>query len=99
MPRLFAVSFITANSQTYNPRHIDQAFANELDWMRFSSLQWFVWTNKSRDELVNTIFPYTSLTENFMVYAVQNEAAEGRAQSWIWEWMNDKMQKQLTGRD
>jgi hypothetical protein len=98
MPKLYAVSFATTEPQTFNPFWIDGAFSTELDWIRFNQFQWFVWTDKSRDDLVNMIAPYRRPVDQFVVFAIQTEAAEGFAPTWIWQWLNDKMQKQLTGR-
>jgi hypothetical protein len=99
MARLYAVSVATSEPQAYNQFWIDRAFSDELDWIRFSQLQWFVWSNKSRDNLVRTILPYKRESDQFIVFAVQNEAAEGFAPRWVWDWLNDKMQKQLSGVD
>jgi hypothetical protein len=60
--------------------------------------QWFVWSDKTSSQIFQIVRTVLSPEEQCVVMAIHPEAAVGTAPQWIWEWLNDKMQRQFRGQ-
>lgn len=71
---------------------------NATDWIRFSGSQWYVWTQVPIKDLRNAMVGAIIVgEEQFIISSMETLAADGVSKRWIWDWLNDKMQRQLVG--
>jgi len=96
--RLYTVSLLW-NDAKWQPEKVDAGLSDIGDWVRFNAFTWFVWTGKSKEEIFKSIAESTGGGFEGVIMAVQPESAVGFAKTWIWDWLNDKMQKQFHGKN
>jgi hypothetical protein len=97
MHRLYCVYFQRASGRP-DFLSIDSVMSQFGDWIRVSPTQWFVWTDRQKALGEALSAARINPTDQFVMVAVQAEAAGGHAPSWIWDWLNDKMTRQFQGR-
>ena len=92
--KLYSISFCTSSLR---PFVFDNAMSELGDWVRFNAVQWYLWTDKDKRQVVDEISTWLVGTEQFVVVVVQSEEAAGQAPEWFWKWLNDKMLRQYQG--
>lgn len=94
--RLYSISANWGTVEAANWVPLDQALsAAGCDWIRFSGMQWFVWTALPKAQIVQLARQHLLPYGQCIVTAIRPEAADGAAPEWIWNWLNDKMQQQI----
>jgi hypothetical protein len=103
--RIYSVWFAPSATNPFHltpaadARRIDKVLDAFGDWIRVSHSQWFLWTDRTKEEVFNALNPLRKdENDQCIVVAVQPEAAVGWAPKWIWTWLNDKMTRQFHGK-
>ncbi|RLP25292.1 hypothetical protein D8676_12695 [Mesorhizobium sp. YM1C-6-2] len=77
-----------------NPKLIDEALTPiALDWIRFHAWTWLLWTEKSPDQITNTIRLRLKPEDHLLVMPIAPDAYEGWALPWVWDWIRPKMEE------
>lgn len=97
MYKLYSISYFWSQNFPRPTVVEDKLNYTSKDWIRFSNSQWFVWTSTPKAQLVSELRTIVLDDEQFAVMALMPEAADGFAKPWIWEWINDKMNRQFRG--
>ena len=97
MTRLYSISFLPQPLIGTHPVVIDNKLGTMGDWIRFSTQQWFIWTDRSKANVQAEITASIVSGDQVIVVAIAPEFAQGAAPQWIWNWLNDKMNKQMLG--
>ena len=95
MAKLYSISLLTQPLIGTHPAVIDSKLTTLGNWIRFSTHQWFIWTERSKANLYDEIAASIVNGDQFIVVSVAPHFAQGRAPQWIWEWLNDKMNQEM----
>jgi len=97
MSRLYVLSVRWVVSPI-NPEIVDRALHSvSYDWLRFDAWTWFVYSASPKQEIVEALKRSLGFGDNFILMAVQPEAAVGMADKWVWDWLNSRMLSQFKG--
>lgn len=80
-----------------NPPAVDNILTEQGEWIRFNSFTWFLWTDASPMAINQALLTKLGQESSIIIASLETRAAVGWAPKWIWDWLNDKMVKQLTG--
>ncbi len=59
------------------------------DWLRYNSLSWILWTNKSTVTISEMVSEDLQPADQLLVMALSTtEPPTGRLPAWAWEWVN-----------
>lgn len=97
MYRLLHVSIAPAYG-VVNKAEIENRL-NDLgrDWLRYNSLSWILWTNKSTITVSEMLSGHIQPADFLLVLALStNELPTGRLAEWMWDWIN-RPRDSLTG--
>ena len=95
MHRLYCVSLRWGDAG-FVPEQADAMLSTVSDdWIRFNGLTWFVWSDMQKSDMAKVLQPVVGARGNVLVFAVQPEVAIGWADQWVWDWINDKMDRQI----
>lgn len=64
------------------------------DWLRMNIYSWYVWTDKSADELRKLLAPHVNPEDSYLILAVDPSDRHGWAPKFVWDWFDDKVQQQ-----
>ena len=68
------------------------------DWLRYSSTNWILWTDKSLEEIMAGVNPHLDDPDQvFMVPFDLSTQVLGIISPWIWDWMRNKGSTIITG--
>jgi hypothetical protein len=95
--KLYSLSIAPLSTFGTNPSNLDTKLSTLGDWIRFNPTQWYIWTDRTKNELVSQVQATLLIGEQFIVVSLQPEFAQGSAPLWIWNWLNEKMAKQVIG--
>jgi hypothetical protein len=96
MFKLYSVSVFRGSGVPFDSATVDKLIAPLGDWVRFNHFQWFVWSDKRKADISLAVKPALVIGDQVIIVAVQPEIAGGFAPQWIWNWLNDKMNKQIS---
>lgn len=95
MHKLYSVSIYWGTMPAF-PVLVDGCLTRvTTDWIRFSEGQWYVWSVLPPRPIAEEIRAITGRDPQIVITRIMSKAADGHAPQWIWDWMNDKMQRQL----
>jgi hypothetical protein len=80
-----------------DPVTIEKGLGGLGDWIRFSPWQWFVFSSYTKERIGLEVRKGLQPADQVIVTVVQPEYGQGAAAQWIWEWLNDRMQRMLNG--
>lgn len=95
--RIYSISLTWPNPQSADLEAKLSSLGD--DWIRLNFFQYFVWSARGRAALGQTVGEIMAPIGNpyFIVTVVHPEVATGSAPQWMWNWFNDRMQKQVAG--
>lgn len=92
MAKLFSVSVCPAASPV-DPVRVESHLTTVGEWIRFNPWQWFLYSERSKVEIVEAARRGLQPNDHVLVTAIKAEVAAGWTAPWIWSWLNDKMNK------
>ncbi len=95
MERLYSISFLFSVPALGQVDRVDKVMGSLGDWVRFSPLQWYLYSSHSKQEIVTAVETVILPEDQFILSVVQSEVSLGRAMPWVWTWINDKMVKMV----
>jgi len=80
-----------------DPPVVDGILGGYGDWVRFNAFTWFLWTDTPPGEINTALVSKLGQASSIVIASLETRAAVGWAPPWIWNWLNDRMLKQLGG--
>ena len=89
MPRFLHVGFVGLGLP--KAKELEAVFNTwALDWVRYSTSNWILWTNDTPNQFYNRIAPHLTVQEQVLVSELDRNI--GTSQGWlskfIWDWIN-----------
>jgi hypothetical protein len=97
MARLYGVSLSSPVVPMTVPIVIDTKLSTMGDWIRLNQFQWFVFSDRTKTEVAEQVSASIATSDHVVVTVIASEFAQGNAPQWIWDWLNEKMSKQIIG--
>lgn len=72
-------------------RDLEPAMTIIGDWIRYSTLSWIVWTEKSPADIYQLIQRSMDINDQFLIAKIEPTDLIGNVSPWIWTWMNSKL--------
>lgn len=95
MPKLYSVSVSPTSMLPVDTTQVEKVLSGLGDWIRFSPWQWYLLSSEAKEKIGTEVWKKLNPADQIIVLVVQPEYGQGRASNWIWEWLNDRMQKSL----
>jgi hypothetical protein len=69
------------------------------EWIRYSPFCWFVWTEKSSQQIFLRLRPHIDTHDGILVFKVTITEGQitGSLDAWVWDWLNKRNLHILTG--
>jgi hypothetical protein len=93
MPKMYQIS-VRWVATDIDPPRIDAVLSQHGDWIRYSGMQWLVWTDTKAIALSNSIQHVLTPADSILVLAVdlRDHDIGGWAAPWVWNWIASKTQ-------
>src|SRR5690348_1088935 len=93
MPKLYHIS-LTLVKTLANPQNLDPIMTHAGYWARLSMYSWYVWSNKTPQQVYAAISPHFTVEDSIVVSTVDaSVGAFGWAPQWFWDFVNTGWQK------
>jgi hypothetical protein len=77
---------------------LKKVFNKGLDWLRFSSTCWIVYTRQTPDTWYVRLRSILATDDEVFIAEFDPSTAQGRIKAWLWEWLNfDRTQDKTVG--
>jgi hypothetical protein len=94
--KLYSVSVAPISGVPVKSHEVDVALSAHGDWIRFNPWQWFLFSESNKKAITDAVSSRIMPNDQVIVAALRPEYAQGIAPQWIWDWMNDRMQRTLS---
>jgi hypothetical protein len=71
-------------------RDLEPAFTAIGDWVRYSELNWLIWTEYSLDYIYGYLKPHVGPNDQVLISEIYARSFAGFLPTWIWGWINSK---------
>jgi len=87
-PRFLAVLLHLADGVLRNEK-FDAVFTQHaLDWLRFNSFIWLIWTDKSVEEWYEIMRHQITPQDQVLIFRIDLKERAGWSQKWVWDWID-----------